>query len=200
MPLPALHCRFAQAIAKTAMAPDLSLRGRFAPVAISGRQLRFRRECPVIRPGTARLPRRFAPRNDTSGGAVVHQCPPAAEFSCTRRSLSAATDAIGWYILSTACTVRRCSAGRGMPGPYHGVSEIKGARKIKGSSELINKSGWREIFLASRGMENAGILCVFQVFHTDGLTKKIRHPPQAIYSEVPRFPACILQGFMLPCG
>ena len=33
-----------------------------------------------------------------------------------------------------------------MPGPYHGVSEIKGARKIKGSSELINKSGWREIF------------------------------------------------------
>ncbi|MBS6492532.1 MAG: hypothetical protein KH614_08365, partial [Firmicutes bacterium] len=34
--------------------------------------------------------------------------------------------------------------------------------------------------------ENAGILCVFQVFHTDGLTKKIRHPPQAIYSEVPQ--------------
>ena len=125
MPLPALHCRFAQAIAKTAMAPDLSLRGRFAPVAISGRhcrsvlttvemsnakvwgvaalserhagwqylrhtfydarlpdlslrgpegavaisgrQLQFRREYPVVRPGTARLPRRFAPRNDTSG-------------------------------------------------------------------------------------------------------------------------------------
>ena len=49
-------------------------------VGISCRQLRFRRECPVIRPGTARLhpkgtssrfalraPRRFAPRNDTSG-------------------------------------------------------------------------------------------------------------------------------------
>ena len=46
-------------------------------VGISCRQLRFRRECPVIRPGTARLhpkgtssrfalraPRRFAPRND----------------------------------------------------------------------------------------------------------------------------------------
>jgi len=26
------------------------------------------------------------------------------------------------------------------------VNEIKGACKIKGSSELINKSGWREIF------------------------------------------------------
>ena len=33
-----------------------------------------------------------------------------------------------------------------MPLPYNGVSEIKGACKIKGSSELINKSGWREIF------------------------------------------------------
>jgi hypothetical protein len=40
-------------------------------------------------------------------------------------------------------------------------------------------------FLASRGMENAGILCVFQVFHTDGLTKKIWHPPQMIDSEFP---------------
>ena len=46
--------------------PNLSLRGRFAPVAISGRQLRFRREYPVIRLCTARFPRRFAPRNDKS--------------------------------------------------------------------------------------------------------------------------------------
>ena len=68
------------------MPSDLSLRGPDGAVAISGRQLRFRRERPVIRPSTARLPRRFAPRNDTSGGAVVHQCPPAVEFSCTRRS------------------------------------------------------------------------------------------------------------------
>ena len=142
------------------MPPSLSLQGGRRPTWRPEREARgsalgvqsresscvFADGFPVIRPGTARLPRRFAPRNDTSGGAVVHQCPPAAEFSCTRRSLSAATDAIGWYILSTACTVRRCSAGRGMPGPYNGVSEIKGARKIKGSSELINKSGWREIF------------------------------------------------------
>ena len=39
-----------------------------------------------------------------------------------------------------ACTDRQHCAGRGMPLPY------KGACKIKGSSELINKSGWREIF------------------------------------------------------
>ena len=49
------------------MPSDLSLRGPDGAVAISGRQLRFRRERPVIRPSTARLPRRFAPRNDTSG-------------------------------------------------------------------------------------------------------------------------------------
>ena len=44
--------------------PDVSLRGPEGAVAISGRQLRFRRGFPVIEPGTARLPRRFAPRND----------------------------------------------------------------------------------------------------------------------------------------
>ena len=144
------------------MPPSLSLQGGRRPTWRPEREARgsalgvqsresscvFADGFPVIRPGTARLPRRFAPRNDTSGGAVVHQCPPAAEFSCTRRSLSAATDAIGWYILSTACTVRRCSAGRGQPGPYNGMQNQRrvGARKIKGSSELINKSGWREIF------------------------------------------------------
>ena len=41
MPLPALHLRLVQAIVKIVNAPDLSLRGRFAPVAISGRHCRF---------------------------------------------------------------------------------------------------------------------------------------------------------------
>ena len=36
-----------------------------------------------------RLPRRFAPRNDTSGSAAVHQRPPAVEWLCTRRSVTA---------------------------------------------------------------------------------------------------------------
>ena len=40
MPLPALHERFVRAIAKTVMAPDLSLRGRTAPVAIRTSRLR----------------------------------------------------------------------------------------------------------------------------------------------------------------
>ena len=36
--------------------------------AISGGQLRFCRKYPVIQPGPAEIPRRFAPRNDKSGG------------------------------------------------------------------------------------------------------------------------------------
>ena len=39
MPRPALHGRFVPAAAKMASTPELSLRGRFAPVAISGRHL-----------------------------------------------------------------------------------------------------------------------------------------------------------------
>ena len=39
MSLPALSCRNEQAVVKMADTPDLSLRGRFAPVAISGRHL-----------------------------------------------------------------------------------------------------------------------------------------------------------------
>ena len=103
---PARHCRFVPATVKTVAAnvgerhaapgDALAVRTnrrqngnslRFviarrpqADVAISGRQLRFRRKYPVIHPGSARLhpkgtssrfalraPRRFAPRNDTSG-------------------------------------------------------------------------------------------------------------------------------------
>ena len=56
-----------------------------------GRQLRFRRGFPVIHPGTARLPRRFAPRNDNSGASTI---------------------------LSATCTNCQFSAGRGMPLPY----------------------------------------------------------------------------------
>ena len=42
------------------------------------------------------------------GGAAVHQRPYAVELSRTRRSLSAATDAIGLYVLSAAGTNRQC--------------------------------------------------------------------------------------------
>ena len=77
--------------------PSLSLRGPEGAVAISGRQLRFRRECLVIRPYSARFPRRDAPRNDKLGSLAPmnlcrDHCRPAW------RSGSAATDAIGFYV------------------------------------------------------------------------------------------------------
>ena len=52
---------------------------------------RFRQRLPAIQPRPMRSLRRFAPRNDTSGSAVVYQRPPTVELPCTGRSLSAAT-------------------------------------------------------------------------------------------------------------
>ena len=90
MPLPARCCRLVRAGVKTVKTKGLSLRGRAAPVAISGRQLRFRRKYPIIRPSTARFPRRFAPRNDKpEGPAPLNQW---RKYCCSpRRSGNTAT-------------------------------------------------------------------------------------------------------------
>ena len=92
-------------------------------MAISGRQLRFRRGLPVIRPGTARLPRPLRGLAMTrQGGTAVHQRPYAVELSRTRRSLTAATGPVGTgSILTIVCAYRQHCAGRGMPLPYNGV-------------------------------------------------------------------------------
>ena len=89
--------------------PGLSLRGPNGAVAISGRQLRFRRGFPVIHSGTARLPRRFAPRNDTSGecgGAPA----PSIGLMTPYKALTDCryTPYFGAYRLTTADTSRRC--------------------------------------------------------------------------------------------
>ena len=89
--------------------PGLSLRGPNGAVAISGRQLRFRRGFPVIHSGTARLPRRFAPRNDTSGecgGAPA----PSSGLMTPYKALTDCryTPYFGAYRLTTADTSRRC--------------------------------------------------------------------------------------------
>ena len=54
------------------------------------------------------------------GSAVVHQCPPAVECLCTRRSVSAATDAIGAYRFidgryESEVPPRDCHVGRWPP-------------------------------------------------------------------------------------
>ena len=100
--------------------PGLSLRGPNGAVAISGRQLRFRRGFPVIHSDTARLPRRFAPRNDTSGecgGAPA----PSSGLMTPYKALTDCryTPYFGAYRLTTACLLRQCSAGPGCPIPYN---------------------------------------------------------------------------------
>ena len=104
-PGPATHLQSVQATVKMANASDLSLRGgrrptwrpeRAARGSALGVQSRegshdFADSLPVIRLGTARLPRRFAPRNDKLGGHCF---------------------------LTLARTSRRCSTGPGCPLPY----------------------------------------------------------------------------------
>ena len=92
MPRPAQCCRPAQVDDKTVIAPDLSLRGGRRPTWQS-RSTRPHRGKATGETATAfpRLPRRFAPRNDTSGEREVHQRPPTVELLPTGRSLSAAT-------------------------------------------------------------------------------------------------------------
>ena len=119
----------------TSCFPDVSLRGRFAPVAISGRQLRFRREYPVIRLCTARLhpkgtssryalraPRRFAPRNDNSGAVTI---------------------------LTEACFARQCAAGPGCPRPYSALS--MSAQKFTNYSASLKYAARSCIRLSSNG-------------------------------------------------
>ena len=82
MPLPAQRLRFVPADDKTVMAPELSLRGgqrptwrpereaRGSALGVQSRSSRLHRGKVTGEIATAfpRLPRRFAPRNDTSGG------------------------------------------------------------------------------------------------------------------------------------
>ena len=60
---------------------DLSLRGGQRPTWQSREgSCVFADSFPTMRPGTARLPRRFAPRNDTSRGTGDVSYPPAVEW------------------------------------------------------------------------------------------------------------------------
>ena len=76
--------------------PNLSLRGGRRPTWQSREgSCDFADGFPVVRPCSARLPRRFAPRNDTSGERAVHQCTCAVELPSARCSGNAAAFPIG---------------------------------------------------------------------------------------------------------
>ena len=98
-----------RAALKQKQSPELSLRGPNGAVAISGRQLRFRRGFPVIHSGTARLPRRFAPRNDTSGECGGAPAPSSGLMTPYKALTNCRyTPYFGAYRLTTADTSRRC--------------------------------------------------------------------------------------------
>ena len=86
---PALHRRKKQAVVKW-QTPKVCHCEEAQPTWQSRRTRSDYREA-IGENATAfpRLPRRFAPRNDTSGSAVVYQRPPTVELPCTGRSLPA---------------------------------------------------------------------------------------------------------------
>ena len=165
---PARHCRFVPATVKTVpanvgerhAAPGDALAVRTnrrqngnslrfviarrpqADVAISGRQLRFRRKYPIIRPSTARFPRRFAPRNGNSDSLAPpnHHCNTR---NCRRRSLSAATDAIGWYVLIGS--LQTASAFPRLPRPLWGLAMTHQGSARCTSPPRNDTSGKREV-------------------------------------------------------
>ena len=101
--------KFPGCIADRTMLPDLSLRGGAADVAISQYPAGSQESHGENVTGCERLPRPLRGLAMTrQGGAAVHQSPHAVKLPPTRRSLSAATDAIGLYGLSLPCTSRKC--------------------------------------------------------------------------------------------
>ena len=80
---------------------------------------------PAIQPGTARL----HPKGTSSRFALRAPRP---------RWGLAMTNLVVFAILTAVCTDCKCVAGRGQPGPYNGVSEIKGAWARAKSREALN--------------------------------------------------------------
>ena len=112
-------------------------------MAISGRQLRFRRGYHVIQPGSARFPRRFAPRNDKP------VCPAPMNLCCKTYRLHGAqgtpqqTQSV-LTVLSTHCTNCKCVAGSGMPFPatrHEGLASNENIRLTAGPRMLYTDTG-----------------------------------------------------------
>ena len=118
MPLPATHRRLVQTDVKMVPAPGLSFRGAkrrgnlLQPVTFSPRPTCYPTWSCEIATGAKR------PRNDKFGSRFGRRG-YLAICNCPWRSLSAATDAIGFHVLSPPCTSRQPCAGRGMPRPYN---------------------------------------------------------------------------------
>ena len=119
---------------------DLSLRGGQRPTWQSREgSCVFADSFPTMRPGTARLPRRFAPRNDTSGergGAPVPSCGliPLYKALAERHA--------DWQLLRYAfCGVKLSDLSlRGPTGPWRPEREARGSALGVQSREGTSKS------------------------------------------------------------
>ena len=114
---PVTRCQPVQADDKTGMVPELSLRGGRRPTWQSREgSYVFADGFPAIRPGPARFPRRFAPRNDKPGGIARSAKPlcnlPACKALTERR-----------YIFSLAAAL--CNERRHTP--YFGACRFNDA-------------------------------------------------------------------------
>ena len=84
-----------------------------------------------------RLPRRFAPRNDTSGSAVVYQRPPTVELPCTGRSLRSR-----WRLCrltDAACPLWVMSALQG--GNTYGTNSLAQCHQVCHCEEAAGRRG-----------------------------------------------------------
>ena len=138
MPRPAQCCRSEQAAVKMAPASDLSLRGGQRPTWQS-RSTRPHRGKATGETATAfpRLPRRFAPRNDTSGSAVVYQRPPTVELPCTGRSLRSRWRL--YRLTDAACPLRVMSALQG--GNTYGTNSLAQCHQVCHCEEAAGRRG-----------------------------------------------------------
>ena len=170
-----------------ANAPDLSLRGakrrgNLAVLCWISRKLRRKRNCfPEIAPQGHFLALRAqgatapsGPRNDTSGSAAVHQCPPAVEWLCTRRSLTAATVKFGsacgqrWLVRAATASPRlprrfaprndNLGECRGAPAPLHGLIPLyKALTARKGHAASVRRQSRQRLRRERRYRRNRSV-------------------------------------------
>ena len=117
--------------------PERAARG--SALGVQSRRTRPHRGKAIGENATAfpRLPRRFAPRNDTSGSAVVYQRPPTVELPCTGRSLRSR-----WRLCrltDAACPLRVMSALQG--GNTYGTNSLAQCHQVCHCEEAAGRRG-----------------------------------------------------------
>ena len=164
MPGPAQCCRLERATVKMATAPRFVIARALRARGNLGKAVTFSPGLPVIHPGTARLPRRFSPRNGNSDSLAPpnHHCNTR---NCRRRSLSAATDAIGWYVLIGS--LQTASAFPRLPRPLWGLAMThQGSAKC--TSPAMTRQTNRPLKDVPDAVFSAGAYFPYQLFGSLG--------------------------------